>query len=100
MSDTEREPVREQEENDTRRNDDDRHDDDRSHREHDERNDDGREENRGNDRRNDGGSRDKEMTSSLLVRNLSYHIRSSELKRIFSKCGEVRDVYIPEVKLF
>ena len=42
----------------------------------------------------------EQMTTSLLVRNLSFNIRPSELKRLFSKHGEVRDVYIPEVSLF
>ncbi|CAM9518586.1 unnamed protein product [Phaeothamnion confervicola] len=32
---------------------------------------------------------------SLLVRNLSYRTQASDLKRAFSKYGDVRDVYIP-----
>lgn len=47
-------------------------------------------------RRGRGGG--EQMTTSLLVRNLSFHVRGDELKRLFSKHGEVRDVYIPEVK--
>jgi len=34
-------------------------------------------------------------TCSLLVRNLSYNVRSEEIKRIMVRYGEVRDVYIP-----
>jgi len=37
------------------------------------------------------------LTTSLLVRNVSYRVRPDELKRIFSRYGDVRDVYIPEV---
>jgi len=35
-------------------------------------------------------------TTSLLVRNISYRVRADELRRVFSKYGELRDVYIPE----
>jgi len=41
--------------------------------------------------------RDQVLTTSLLVRNVSYRVRPDELKRIFSRYGDVRDVYIPEV---
>jgi len=40
--------------------------------------------------------RDQVLTTSLLVRNVSYRVRPDELKRIFSRYGDVRDVYIPE----
>lgn len=36
---------------------------------------------------------------SLLVRNLSFNIRLDELSATFSRFGEVRDIYIPEVSL-
>lgn len=57
---------------------------------------------RDNDRDNGRGrsnSRDKrdQDTVSLLVRNVSYRVRTDELKRVFSRYGEVRDVYIPLV---
>jgi RNA recognition motif-containing protein len=52
---------------------------------------------RGPDR---GGERENIPTTSLLVRNISYRVRSDELRRLFSRYGEVRDVYIPEVFSF
>lgn len=62
---------------------------------------DDRDRDRGGDR---GGDRSRtrrgggeQMSTSLLVRNLSFHVRTDELKRLFNKYGEVRDVYIPEV---
>ena len=44
-----------------------------------------------------GGGRDRGdgESSSLLVRNLSYRVNSDEIRRIFSRYGDVRDVYIP-----
>ncbi|CAM9255475.1 unnamed protein product, partial [Heterosigma akashiwo] len=41
-----------------------------------------------------GGGRRSEG-SSILVRNLSYRTRSDDLKYVFGKFGELRDVYIP-----
>lgn len=38
-------------------------------------------------------------TCSLLVRNLSYNVRPEEIRRIFIRYGEIRDVYIPTVSL-
>ena len=40
--------------------------------------------------------RDRE-TVSLLVRNVSYRVRADELRSLFSRYGELRDVYIPQV---
>lgn len=37
-------------------------------------------------------------TTSLLVRNISYRVRAQEIRRVFSQYGEVRDVYIPQVR--
>ena len=39
-------------------------------------------------------------TTSLLVRNLSYRVRADEIRRVFSRYGEIRDVYLPEVRIF
>lgn len=49
------------------------------------------------DSRERDSSRDRGATTSLLVRNLSYRVRPDEIRRIMSKHGEVRDVYIPQV---
>jgi RNA recognition motif-containing protein len=54
----------------------------------------------GGDRRRGGSpgrGSGRQMTTSLLVRNLSFQIRSDELKRLFGKYGEIRDVYLPTV---
>lgn len=34
--------------------------------------------------------------TSLLVRNISYNVRAEELRSLFNRYGEVRDVYIPQ----
>jgi RNA recognition motif-containing protein len=36
----------------------------------------------------------------LLVRNLSYRVRADEIRRIFTRYGDIRDVYIPQVGAF
>ena len=38
-------------------------------------------------------------TTSLLIRNLSYRVRADEIRRLMVRYGEVRDVYIPQVKI-
>lgn len=61
----------------------------------------GRDEDRGaspvrrDDDRRDAPRRDSTETCSLLVRNLSYNVRPDEIRRIFIRYGDVRDVYIP-----
>eukprot|EP00596_Hydrurales_sp_CCMP1899_P007675 CAMPEP_0119038854 /NCGR_PEP_ID=MMETSP1177-20130426/8022_1 /TAXON_ID=2985 /ORGANISM="Ochromonas sp, Strain CCMP1899" /LENGTH=198 /DNA_ID=CAMNT_0007001967 /DNA_START=91 /DNA_END=684 /DNA_ORIENTATION=+ len=35
-------------------------------------------------------------STSLLVRNLAYDVRSDEIKRMMEEFGDVRDVYIPQ----
>ena len=45
--------------------------------------------------RSNGGRTGKDGPKSLMVRNISFDTSSHELKDIFSKYGEVRDVYIP-----
>mmetsp|Transcript_19346 Transcript_19346/g.27810 ORF Transcript_19346/g.27810 Transcript_19346/m.27810 type:complete len:178 (+) Transcript_19346:50-583(+) len=47
------------------------------------------------DRRPRGNSSGETSASSLLVRNISYNVSSSEIRRMFEKYGDVRDVYIP-----
>ena len=44
-----------------------------------------------------GGGRSSGPSNSvsLLVRNLSYKTTAVDLKNLFSKYGDVRDVYIP-----
>ena len=37
----------------------------------------------------------REQRASLYVRNIPYSIRRSELEEVFSRYGEIRDVYIP-----
>jgi RNA recognition motif-containing protein len=57
----------------------------------------------GGDRRRGGSpgrGSGRQMTSSLLVRNLSFQVRADELKRLFGKYGEIRDVYLPTVSCF
>lgn len=50
------------------------------------------------DRDDKVSSRDgPEATTSLLVRNLSYRVRADEIRRIFVRYGDIRDVYIPQV---
>ena len=44
--------------------------------------------------------RDGGETCSLLVRNLSYNVRPDEIRRIFIRYGDIRDVYIPTVSAF
>lgn len=41
--------------------------------------------------------RDASGTVSLLVRNLSYRVTADEIRRVFSRYGDTRDVYIPVV---
>ena len=56
--------------------------------------------NRDRERRRNSPNREgrgREMSTSLLVRNLSYQVRADELRKAFSKYGEVRDVYLPQV---
>lgn len=63
----------------------------------------GRERTRSESRGRGGGDRGSDdragngSTVSLLVRNISFRVRAEELKDIFSRYGEVRDVYIPQV---
>jgi hypothetical protein len=57
-----------------------------------------RDDGRGGDRER-GGERTSGTTCSLLVRNISYRVRADELKEVFGRYGEVRDVYIPQVNL-
>jgi RNA recognition motif-containing protein len=63
-----------------------------------------RDDNERGDRRDDYDRRDRREANrdppSLLVRNLSFKIRSDDLREAFSKFGKVRDVYIPEVSFF
>ena len=52
--------------------------------------------NRGRDRSRDrSNDRNSESSSSLLVRNLSYNIHQSDIRRLMEKYGDVKDVYIP-----
>lgn len=52
------------------------------------------------DRDDKASTRDgPEATTSLLVRNLSYRVRADEIRRIFVRYGDIRDVYIPQVVL-
>ncbi len=48
----------------------------------------------------DGGERGRggedKGTRSLIVRNVAYTVDKHELKDVFSKYGDIRDVYIPE----
>jgi len=67
----------------------------------------GREEDRGEHRdaspprerrengRGAGGGDRHGSTCSLLVRNLSYSVRPEDIKALFSRYGDIRDVYIP-----
>lgn len=49
---------------------------------------------RGRDRRRD--DRDEEESGrSIILRKLSFSTKTDEIRRIFSKFGEIRDVYIP-----
>lgn len=50
-----------------------------------------------NDRGSRGGDRSSGSITSLLVRNLSFNIRADEIRKVFSRHGDVRDVYIPTV---
>lgn len=45
----------------------------------------------------DGDKRDAGNTTSLLIRNISFRVRAGEIRELFSRYGDVRDVYIPEV---
>jgi RNA recognition motif-containing protein len=57
----------------------------------------------GRERRDDrdgggrGGDKDGGATTSLLVRNLSYRVTADEIRRVFTRYGDIRDVYIPQV---
>lgn len=53
----------------------------------------------GRDRGDTRAEPGKDATASLLVRNVSYRVRSDEIRRVFSRYGEIRDVYIPQVIL-
>jgi len=58
---------------------------------------------RADSRGDDKGSRsrdDPNGTTSLLVRNLSYRVRADEIRRLFVRYGDIRDVYIPQVTNF
>ena len=46
-------------------------------------------------RRREKDSKEGEGTKSLLVKNLSFEVRSDDLRKLFEKYGEVRDIYIP-----
>lgn len=48
----------------------------------------------------DGPTRDGGATTSLLVRNLSYRVTADEIRRLFTRYGDVRDVYIPQVHYY
>lgn len=73
-------------------------------RDHRDRSDSRRRMDRGGDRGGDrsrgegggGGDRAGSNMTSLLVRNLSFNLRADEIRRIFSRYGDVRDVYIPQ----
>jgi RNA recognition motif-containing protein len=82
------EDISRREENDERREDDDhrREDNDGEDR--------GRERGDNGDNKNDG----EQQTTSLLVRNISHHVRSGELRQVFQEFGELRDIYIPTVR--
>lgn len=62
---------------------------------------DSRADSRGDDKgsRNGGGKDETDGTTSLLVRNLSYRVRADEIRRIFVRYGDIRDVYIPQVNI-
>jgi FUS-interacting serine-arginine-rich protein 1 len=76
---------------------DDRRDDRRSGDRRDDRRSDRRSRERRDDRGRDNGRFEDELTesTSLLIRNVSYRVRSDEIRQIMAKYGEVRDVYIP-----
>jgi len=46
-------------------------------------------------RRGGGGGGHNRQTTSLYVRNLHHECRQDDLRKIFSKYGEITDVYIP-----
>ncbi len=90
-----RDDRRESDRRDDRRRDSRDRDD---YRRRDDRDDRRRDDRRRDDRRDNGDRdlRDKgEISKSLLVRNVSYKVRSDEIRHVMEKYGEVRDVYIP-----
>eukprot|EP00624_Nannochloropsis_granulata_P005747 evm.model.NODE_40933_length_5212_cov_14.053722.1 len=57
-----------------------------------------RDRDRGRDRRSrsrDRGGDRREKRVSLLVRNLAFDTRVEDIRRLFDKYGDVKDVYIP-----
>lgn len=42
-----------------------------------------------------GGSRRKDRSTSLFVRNIAFEARADDIRKVFSRYGYVRDVYIP-----
>ncbi|OAP05101.1 SCL30A [Arabidopsis thaliana] len=42
-----------------------------------------------------GGSRDSDLPTSLLVRNLRHDCRQEDLRRPFEQFGPVKDIYLP-----
>lgn len=57
-------------------------------------------EGRADDREDRGRGRSRSRSAekepaSLLVRNVSFRVSPEELRKVFEKYGEVRDVYIP-----
>ncbi|EOA31245.1 hypothetical protein CARUB_v10014415mg [Capsella rubella] len=42
-----------------------------------------------------GGSRDRDLPTSLLVRNLRHDCRQEDLRRPFEEFGPVKDIYLP-----
>jgi RNA recognition motif-containing protein len=45
------------------------------------------------------GEKKAEETTSLLVRNVPYGTRPDDLRELFSKYGEIKDIYIPMVRI-
>ncbi|KAL1204914.1 Serine/arginine-rich SC35-like splicing factor SCL30A [Cardamine amara subsp. amara] len=43
-----------------------------------------------------GGSRDRDLPTSLLVRNLRHDCRQEDLRRPFEQFGPVKDIYLPK----
>lgn len=91
MSDNEQDNRRDSsDERDRERDQDDRRDD---RREDDNR--EGRDEDANN---NEEGEKKRDgPTTSLLVRNIAFGLRSDDVRKLFADFGEIRDVYIPLV---
>ncbi len=82
-----------------------RQEDDENHRDDDEqrydRTDRGDDENNEGNREGEGneGEKKAEETTSLLIRNVPYGTRPDDLRELFSKYGEIKDIYIPMVRI-